>query len=288
MQGESHTQGRVYHVGRWRGYSDKRKLRYLREMVVKYGNDPEMRWFTVNQVLKPAGVQPRDYAGQCRALLKYVQEKIYYTNEPGEQLQSPWWTLRVKTGDCDDMAILLASMAHSIRLPWRFVLGGKLKRTGAKVRWPESKKGPPRDAEFYHIYLDLGWPPFSEASGRTQWAAAEPTMRGAPLGYDVVRHGLKRFDGRGPSAMPELAGYGAWGISTAQKATTLTTAATTQTSILPPDSEEAYVAQLIQDKGIIKGVVAAVPWWSIFIAGLQGLVVTVLTTKYLESQEKKR
>ena len=60
-------------------------------------------------------------------------------------------------------------------------------------------------AQFSHIYVVLGWPPFKPQA----WASAETTISGAPLGYDVVMHGLKPFNevisavpsGAGPSSL---------------------------------------------------------------------------------------
>jgi hypothetical protein len=194
----SDMRGRLFGVPGFHRWSDRKKVRKLREMAEAYGNDPRMRFFTVNSVLRPAGATDfRNYRQVAETLLKAVQDAgtlgIMYTNEPNEQLQSPWWTLKVRTGDCDDMSLLLAAMAHSVRLPWRFVLAGTAR--GGRARWAEGGRMP-RGFRASHIYLDLGWPPFSEgkkdAHGRpvTQWAPAEPTLRGLPLGHDVVLHGI--------------------------------------------------------------------------------------------------
>jgi len=204
--------GRLYHVAGWNRLNDYERVRRLTDMGQKYGNDPRMRFHTVNQVLKPAGVQPRDYKGQAAAILKYVQS-MYYTNEPGEQIQSPWWTIKEGTGDCDDLAVLAYALAFSIRLPVRLALGGRDKRTRQPVRWLWGDPKPPKSHKFYHIYVQFGWPPFKP----TTWASGEPTMRNAPLGYDVVEHGFRRYDLPGaPMAneLPEMAGYGQINIET--------------------------------------------------------------------------
>lgn len=225
--------GRLYGIPGWKRWSHPKRMRKLRQMAQDYGREPMMRFFVVHHVLKPAGVGDfRQYAKVAAALLKWVQENVYYTNEADEQLQSPWWTLRVRTGDCDDMAILLAAMAHSVRLPWRYVLSGRNKR-GQFFRWHEGQPFP-RGCVPGHIYLDLGWPPFTEgkkdAYGRelTQWAAAEPTMKGVPLGADIA---VQMASGRGGGRLPELGGlagpsamvsgsgsgtYGAWGAAPAE------------------------------------------------------------------------
>lgn len=172
--------GKVFAEHGWKSWSDGRKLRFLRGMAKEYGMDPRMRHFVISQVIP--GVQNRDYAGQASALLTWVQRNIRYVNEPGEIIQTPFVTMDVGYGDCDDLAVLLASMAESIKLEWRFVLGGR-KRNGAPARWIEGTPKP-WGVEFAHIYVMLGWPPFQPAV----WQAAEPTMA-VPLGHDVVLQG---------------------------------------------------------------------------------------------------
>lgn len=201
------VEAKIYAHKGWAGMRDSSKMRALRELAVTYGNDPRMRWFTAS-VLRRAHVDFRDYERVAATLLAWVQNNITYTNEPGEQIQAPWWTMRYLTGDCDDMAILLASMAQSVRLPWKFALGGR-DRKGNAVRYIDGDKEP-RGVNYSHIYLYLGWPPFKP----TQWAAAEPTLRGAPLGYDVVLQGAGQM-GQGNQGrshqMPELSGTSAYG-----------------------------------------------------------------------------
>lgn len=225
--------GRVYGIRGWSGWSHQKRAAKIRDLAEAYGRDPRMRWFVVHHVLKPAGVVDfRDYPRTAQALLSWVQPGgpggLYYTNESDEQLQSPWWTLKVKTGDCDDYAILLGAMAHSVRLPWRIVLAGQ-SRKGVE-RWNEEFRpnGKPYQPRIpgngwspSHIYVDLGWPPFTEGKkdplGRplTTWVAAEPTMR-LPLGLDPVRRmqqraALAKLTGQAQQAMlPELAGMGPW------------------------------------------------------------------------------
>lgn len=182
--------GKVFAEHGWKSWSDGRKLRFLRGMAKEYGMDPRMRHFVISQVIP--GVQNRDYAAQAAAMLSWVQRNIRYVNEPGEIIQTPFVTMDIGYGDCDDLAVLLASMAESIKLEWRFVLGGR-KRNGQPARWIEGTPKP-WGVEFAHIYVMLGWPPFQPAV----WQAAEPTMA-VPLGHDVVMQGPT-----GGGGMPEL------------------------------------------------------------------------------------
>lgn len=186
------SSAQVYHLPAWKGMSDPARLGALRQIATEAGRDPRLATLAI-QVIRRAGVKPRDYVGQARALLKWTQHRIFYVNEPGERLQDPIYTLRVGYGDCDDMALLLAALCESIRLPWRFVISGK--RHGQIVRWMEGT--PYLHASWAHIYLAIGDKPFRPS----RWLYAEPTLRTVDLGWDVVSASKG-----GTVPLPELAG----------------------------------------------------------------------------------
>jgi transglutaminase-like putative cysteine protease len=187
---------RTYHLAAWGRMSDAQRVAWLRSVAVQRGRDPRIRELVFNLL---RGVRERDYRAQAATLLRAVQPGgalgIEYRNEPGETLQDPLYTLRVRGGDCDDSALLLATLYEAIRLPWRFVLSGTAH--GRRVRWVE---GTPLPLGFRaaHIYVCVGWPPFRPAV----WTWAEPTVRGKPLGWDATGE-MRR---RGTSSLPELAG----------------------------------------------------------------------------------
>lgn len=200
---------KVEHVRGWYRWSDKKKLAYIRGKIEEWGKDPRLAYFVVDNVLRPAGVRPKDYAGQARALLAWVQKNIYYVNEPAERLQSPWRTIKQRMGDCDDMAILLGAMAHSIALPWKLAIAGSHPLKGA-VRYVEGDFGGPGfSSEYYHIYIRFGIKGMAIRNPKDQvWVSAEPTMGDAPLGFDVVdAERAKRARGQAPSKT-NLAGWG--------------------------------------------------------------------------------
>lgn len=306
--------GRVHKLPWWGSSSDASKVRKLREMAKEYGADPRMRFFTVNAILRPAGVTDfRDYPRVAAALLAWVQANIYYTNESNEQIQSPWWTLKVRTGDCDDCALMLATLAESVRLPWRYRLGGHAPTSKAELdawtaahaascaggqqplvrrgrlmvypcghapprtrvhRWAEGQRFP-KGFRAFHIYNDLGWPPFSEGKldgfGRplTTWAAAEPSMR-LPLGHDYLLHGPAGGSGGG---MPEggrlhgLEGYGfipgyGWGeLGLAE---------------LAPGEQAVVVDQRGDPKGIVQVGPIRLNWADIAVSTAQSIVVALI------------
>ena len=182
----------VFHIPSWQHHNEAQKMAALREISLKAGRDPRIATLAV-KIVRLAGAEPREYEKQAGALLYWVQTHIFYVNEPGERLQAVEYTLRVGYGDCDDLAILLGALYESIRLPWRFVLSGR-DAAGRSVRWTEGAKNNPTGIKWAHIYVEVGWPPFRPRA----WKYAEPTMRGVPLGWDVV--------GARSSAMPEMGG----------------------------------------------------------------------------------
>ena len=277
----------VYHLRHWHRWSDRRKLRALREMAERYGHDPKMAEVAVD-ILRGAGAQPRDYHAQAAALLAWVQANIYYVNEPDERLQSPSHTLRVKLGDCDDLAILLGALATSIGLPWRFVLAGSSRRGPA--RWIE---GTPNrtGAQFSHIYVQFGWPPFRPAT----WMSAEPTIKGAPLGYDVVSHGAPRG---AASDLPAGAGQPGQQQARQHQFRASQTPEQLRTGHKVPGgfrsawgataddllTEEISVVEV--DSNPIRRALAAVPWSQIILGTVQGVTTVLLLEALLKRRRK--
>ncbi len=73
-----------------------------------------------------ADVESGDYAGECLAVYYWVHEHVRYSRDPTgiELVKSPLRTLKTKTGDCDDIATLLAAMLMTIGNRCMFLLVG--------------------------------------------------------------------------------------------------------------------------------------------------------------------
>jgi len=171
----------VYHLPDWHSLSHPQRLAVIRQIAESRGRDPRIARLAVDIVRKKA--RPRDYKGQAAALLRWIQDpkNFYYVNEAGERLQDPIYTLKVKTGDCDDAILLYAALCESLRLPWKLVISGRDSKTRQKVRHIEGQRVPP-NADWSHIYGIVGAPAFTP----TEWWFAEPTIQGVPLGWDVI------------------------------------------------------------------------------------------------------
>ena len=59
---------------------------------------------------------------QLKAQYYFVRDRFVYVSEHDEYIQSPAEMLYTGGGDCDDHAVLLASLVQSIGIPTRFVL----------------------------------------------------------------------------------------------------------------------------------------------------------------------
>jgi len=189
-------QPKLHHIPNWGALSDVQRLRVIRSIAMQRGRDPRIITQAVD-IIRAAGVQPREYKRQAAALLKWVQnpKNVYYINEPGERLQDPLFTLRAKLGDCDDMALLLCSFFEAVNLKWKLVLSGRQRGTNAKKRYIEDTQMP-AGVSWAHIYCMVGTPPFNP----TEWYFCEPTVQNVPLGWDVI-------DGD-HSLLPEMGGSG--------------------------------------------------------------------------------
>lgn len=110
----------------------------------------------------------------------------------------------VTVSNCDDCGIVLASLGHSLRLPWKWTVSG-LSRSRHKVRWIEGVGRAPTGVDWSHIYLAVGWPPFRPKA----WTFADPSLD-KPLGWDAVGRSMEGVGGRGVNVptdeLPEMSG----------------------------------------------------------------------------------
>ena len=197
----------VHHIPEWKGMADPERLKFLRKLSMMRGRDPRIASLAVD-IIRKAGVKPRDFKGQAAALLRWVQDpkNVYYVNEPGERLQDPIFTIKQGWGDCDDQVILLCSLFESVRLSWKLVIAGKCKNgTGPdgktkykKVRFIEGSRYP-LGCVWFHIYCMVGTPAFVPK----KWYFCETTIDKVPLGWDIIS-GDKGYlpEGEAPTREP--------------------------------------------------------------------------------------
>ena len=135
---------RYPNVSGWAGTD--RTIKAMEDMVLK-GRMDETVIFAASQVLRK--VDPKDYFGQVAALHEWVKANIHYVRDPNsvELLRSPDWTLYYRTGDCDDQAVLLSSLAQAV---------------GFQTHFKAIKGDSSHPKEFSHVYSQVlipekGW-----------------------------------------------------------------------------------------------------------------------------------
>jgi transglutaminase-like putative cysteine protease len=73
-----------------------------------------------------SGIFSHDYLSEYAAILNWVRSNIRYSRDPRtiEQVKQPHAVLQTKTGDCDDLAVLIAALVGQMGGQVRFVAGG--------------------------------------------------------------------------------------------------------------------------------------------------------------------
>lgn len=106
--------------------------------------------------------RPRSTFDGIHRIRTWVRRHMRFINEPVEILHGPVWMIRTIVnqgrvwGDCDDAAMLAATIGNALGLPARFVA---IRPTGAP--------------EFVHVFTELD-------SGRGAWLCCDPTANVAP------------------------------------------------------------------------------------------------------------
>jgi len=167
-------------------------LEHIIRLIKKGAKDFHVRQTTID-ILLQRGVKAKDYMGEIKALFEWVQQNVRYTKDTFrvEVLHSARRMLELRSGDCDDMSILLGAMLESIGHPVRLVLSG-----------PDLF----RQDLFTHIYLEVFY--------KGRWIPLDATMP-HPMGW-APRTLVKKVIGmeRRPNMMSddlELKGIGADG-----------------------------------------------------------------------------
>ena len=143
-------------------------LKAMRRLVLQYRVDPVIRQQAENIIRY---VREKDYAGEAQAIHNWVRDNIRYTRDVNdvETLKPPPFILETRQGDCDDKALLTATLMESIGIPCMFV--------AIATEIPD---------EFTHVYTC--------ALIGTRWIASDTTEQ-QPFGWEpgfvggrIVRH----------------------------------------------------------------------------------------------------
>lgn len=126
----------------------------MRQLVRRYKKSLPIRQLAFAIIDNVRG--HKNFGAQVRAVHRWVQENIQYVKDVNgvETLATPTHTLEYLKGDCDDQAVLIASLLESIGHPTRFV-AIRLKPFGPYVHvFTETKVG----AKWYAVETTEKWP----------------------------------------------------------------------------------------------------------------------------------
>jgi transglutaminase-like putative cysteine protease len=140
-------------------------LKIMRDLVRQGKKSPKIRQqaLALTQHLKQ-----KDKVGEVHALFEFVRDHIRYVRDVHEveTLHTAERVLEQRAGDCDDKAVLLASLLESIGYPTRFLAMGR------------------KPGYFEHVIVETR--PFGN------WIALE-TTNAVPLGYMPPHHKRARM-----------------------------------------------------------------------------------------------
>lgn len=97
-------------------------MAYMRQFVLDAVRDPQQK----ARDLSLRVIGRASYVGQVRCIQRWVQKNIRYVHDPkdAELVQTPEKTLQWTAGDCDDQAVLIASLLEAIGHPCQFMAMG--------------------------------------------------------------------------------------------------------------------------------------------------------------------
>lgn len=130
---------------------DKKYGAFIRGLAIKITND--------------AGCDTKEFRCEAKSLFDWVRDRVKWIRDTRgiETLQYPHRTLAYGAGDCDDLSILLGTLATSIGIPTMF-------RAIAA--------NPGRKDQYSHVYVMM------DPVGNDRWIAADPTVKSAAFGWE--------------------------------------------------------------------------------------------------------
>lgn len=98
-------------------------VKEMKKIVEYFKAYPPLRLLAI-EIINRYGARNKDYRAEALAIEKFIKEHIRYVKDIQgiETLQTPPLTLKAKRGDCDDHAILVASLLASIGHKTAFAL----------------------------------------------------------------------------------------------------------------------------------------------------------------------
>jgi hypothetical protein len=133
-------------------------------------------------------VRPFDDLGELEALYVWVKRRIRFTKDPvtKEKLYPPQELLKIRAGDCDDIAMLLGALVLAVGYPARLIT---------------VSANPQSPSDFSHVYVEAEAPP-----GSGQWIALDAARMDAEFGIEPPSYFRKRAWSLTDDSFQDLAG----------------------------------------------------------------------------------
>jgi len=143
----------------------------MRKLIDQALVDPAFVRFAIDVV---RSVPAHDEASEVAAIFSWVNQNIRYTKDPvtKEKLTPLAELLKLRAGDCDDMAMLIGAIAIAVGYPARLVT------VSADPNYPD---------DFSHVYTEVEVPP-----GSGNWIALDAARPGATYGRSPETYFRKR------------------------------------------------------------------------------------------------
>ena len=148
-------------------------------------------------------VAPFDDAGEVQTIYDWVRRNIRFVKDPvsKEKLYPPQELLKIRSGDCDDISMLLVSLLGTVGYPSRFVT------ISTNAQAPN---------EFTHVYVETETPPGSgnwiplDAARLDSSFGTEPAIYYRKRAWDAFSDHYVDLSGN-KRRMPKLNGYSGLG-----------------------------------------------------------------------------
>lgn len=161
----------------------------MRSLVDDASADPSIVRLATDIVKTVPAYQER---AEAEAIYKWVRGNIRFTRDPltKEKLYPPGELLKIRAGDCDDMATLIAALDFAVGIPARFVT------VAGNRSYPQ---------EFSHVYTEAEVP-----AGSGNWIPQDAARFESRFGSEPPRYFRKRAWNIADSTTQDLGRLGAY------------------------------------------------------------------------------
>lgn len=179
---------KYHHVG----YSIEERIRLLNQVVSNFFADPDkvarLRRVFLPTLARKCGrhwcIRERDFRKEVEHVYNFVRTNVRYSHDVWsiDTFQGPLQTLYLRTGDCDDISVLLVCLLLliGVEAKWVVIRTKDPVQTGNRVEYL------PAD-DWNHIYVLAGVPKvLPDKKSRVEWIPLDASLPASP-GWSVPK-----------------------------------------------------------------------------------------------------